>query len=173
MGCGWVFRARNVFRWITYCKRNIWTIRQLGETSKKQSSYVFNFKFDYDSGEVIYLIICDKCCEIYLVSTITSFRYRSNNHTSSATRYGKGGRRISGEYLYASFLVQVMKEWMMCGWNLLIKRMLWNQAEERPFWAYKLKSFIPRGLNFKDFVWSNFVISNLMLYKQHRHSVNW
>ena len=52
---------------------------------------------------VIYLISCKKCRKQYVGSTITSFRYRFNNHKSSLTRFGRGQRGICGEHLYSHF----------------------------------------------------------------------
>ena len=86
---------------------------------------------------VIYLITCKKCANIYVGNTITSFRKRFNNHKSSLNRFGNGVRGIAGEYLYAHFFES--------GHNGLEDVRVPTTREG--LWAYKLDSFIPRGLN--------------------------
>ena len=72
-----------------------------GCTFGENGSFVINFAFDCDSKGVIYLIVCKKCCKVYVGSIITSFRQRFNNHKSSAMRYDKGQRGIPGEHIFA------------------------------------------------------------------------
>ena len=45
--------------------------------------YYINFSFDCDLAGVIYFLTCKRCSEIYVGSTVTSFRKRFNNHKSS------------------------------------------------------------------------------------------
>ena len=101
------------------------------------NAYFINYSFDCDSVGVIYLITCKKCANIYVGNTITSFRKRFNNHKSSLNRFGKVARGIAGEHLYAHFFES--------GHNGLEDVRVPTTREG--LWAYKLDSFIPRGLN--------------------------
>ena len=65
-------------------------------------TYFINFAFDFDSEEVVYLIICKKCKKIYVGSNITPFRKRFNNHENSLIRYGKGQRGDIGRVFICS-----------------------------------------------------------------------
>ena len=42
----------------------------------ENSFFVINLTFDCDSKGVIYLIVCKKCCKVYVGSTVKSFRQR-------------------------------------------------------------------------------------------------
>ena len=69
----------------------------------EKRTFCINHHFDCDSQGVIHLISWKKCGKQYVGSTITSFRYRCNNHKSSLTRFGRGQRGICGEHLYSHF----------------------------------------------------------------------
>ena len=118
----------------------------------KGRTYHINYSFDCDSRGVVYLIKCKKCLKLYVGSTIKTFPTRFNNHKSSMKRYERGQMRIPGEHLYAHFFdeghvgladVEVM----------IIDRTNVNDPTQREgFWAYKLDSFVPKGLNIRDFM---------------------
>ena len=69
-------------------------------------TYYVNDVFDCDSEGVVYLITCKKCGLQYVGNTVTPFRLRFNNHTSSVMRYGRGQRGICGQKLYAHFYTE-------------------------------------------------------------------
>ena len=118
----------------------------------KDRTYHINYSFDCDSGGVVYLIKCNKCLKRYVGSTITTFRTRFSNHKSSMKRYERGQRGIPGEHLYAQFFdeghvgladVEVM---------VIDRTNVNDQTQREGFWAYKLDTFIPKGLNIRDFM---------------------
>ena len=114
-------------------------------------TFHINYLFDCDSAGVIYLIICKKCSKIYVGSTITSFRRRFNNHKSSVKRYGNGQRGIPGEHLYAHFCEgghEGIKDMLV---KIVDKTDVSDPTKREGFWAYKLDSFVPKGLNLMDF----------------------
>ena len=79
-------------------------------------------------------------------STITSFRKRFNNHKSSLNRFGNGVRGIAGEYLYAHFFESGHNGLEDVRVKIIDKTNV-NDPTREGLWAYKLDSFIPRGLN--------------------------
>lgn len=115
-------------------------------------TFIINFVFDCDSAGVIYLITCETCRKIYVGSTITPFRKRFNNHKSSLNRYGKGQRGIAGEHLYAHFFEVGHRGLEDVRVKVIDKTDLNEPTNREGFWAYKLNSFMPQGLNLRDFV---------------------
>ena len=104
-----------------------------------------------DSSGVIYLIECKKCLKLYVGSTITSFRKRFNNHKSSLVRYGKGQRGIAGEHLYAHFFQQGHQGLEEIRIMIIDKTDVSKPEEREGFLVYKLNTFIPNGLDLRDF----------------------
>ena len=87
----------------------------------------------------------------YVGSTITSFRKRFNNHKSSLVRYGKGQTGISGEHLYAHFYEEGHESIENMIVKIIDKTSINELTIRKGFWAYKLSSFVPNGLNIMDF----------------------
>ena len=84
-------------------------------------------------------------------STITSFRRSFNNHKSSVKRYGNGRRGILGEHLYAYFYEgghEGIKDMLV---KIVDRTDVSDPTKREGFWAYKLDSFVPKGLNLRDF----------------------
>ena len=114
--------------------------------------YNINFSFDCDSVGVVYQILCKTCNKRYIGSTITSFRKRFNNHKSSMNRFQKGQRDVAGAHLYAHFFKSDhngIKDFSM---KIIDKTNINEPTNRKGFWAYKLDTFIPQGLNVRDFV---------------------
>ena len=101
---------------------------------------------------MVCLISCTKCRKKYVGSTITSFRKRFNNHKSSLVRYGKGQRGISGEHLYAHFYEEGREGIENMAVKIIDKTSINEPTTRERFWTYKLNSFVPNGLNFRDFL---------------------
>ena len=99
---------------------------------------------------VIYLISCKKCRKQYVGSTITSFRYRFNNHKSSLTRFGRGQRGICGEHLYSHFFSKGHSGLTDVSVPIIDKTDIGDPTTREGFWTHKLKCFTPLGLNIMD-----------------------
>ena len=113
--------------------------------------YYVNLGFDCNSAEVIYLLTCKRCSKIYTGSTVISFWKRFNNHKSSLKWFGKGQRGIAGEHLYAHFYEEGHKGIE----DIQVKIIDWTDVNDptfrEGFWIYKLDTFAPKGLNFRNF----------------------
>ena len=79
----------------------------------------------------------------------------------SAWIYNKGKRGIAGEQLYSHFLEAGHKGIEDMRVRIIDKTNVNDPTNREGFWAYKLNSFIPQGLNLRDFLqishFSNFV----------------
>ena len=76
---------------------------------------------------------------------------RFNNHKSRLLRYRKGQRGMACEHLYAHFF-EVGHEGLSDMAVKIIDKTDFNKPVEREgFWAYKLNTFVPHGLNVRDF----------------------
>ena len=83
-------------------------------------------------------------------STITSFRYRFNNHKSSLTRFGRGQRGICGEHLYSHFFSKGHSGLTDVSVPIIDKTDIGDPTTREGFWTHKLKCFTPLGLNIMD-----------------------
>ena len=113
--------------------------------------FYMNYLFDCDWAGMIYLIMCKKCSKVYVGSTITSFRTRFNNHKSSVKKYGNGQRGIPGENLHDHFYEgghEGIKDMMV---GIVYKTDVSDPTGREGFWTYRLDSFVPKGLNLRDF----------------------
>ena len=113
--------------------------------------YCINYGFDCDSAGVIYLLTCKRCSKIYVGSTVTSFRKRFNNHKSSLKRFGKGQRGIAGEHLYAHFYEEGHKGIENIQVKIIDRTDINDPKFREGFWTYKFDTFVPKGLNLRDF----------------------
>ena len=96
-------------------------------------------------------VICKKCSKIYVGSTITSFRRRFNNHETSVKRYGNKLRGLLGEHLYAHFYegkLEGIKDMLV---KIVDRTDVSDPTKREGFWAYKLDSFLPKGLKLGNF----------------------
>ena len=118
----------------------------------KRRNYYINFSFDCNSKGVIYMIKCKKCGKVYIGSTTTTFRKRFNNHKSSLRRYGMGQCNIPGAHLYAHFFEGGHNGLDDVSVKIIDKCNMNEPTEREGFWVYKLESFMPQGLNSRDFV---------------------
>ena len=114
-------------------------------------TYFINCVFDCDSVGVVYLTKCERCAKLYVGSTIISFRKRFNNHERSLNRFGKGGRGIAGERLYANCF-ETGRNGLEDVEIKIIDKTNVNDPTREGFFAYRLNTFIPQGLNQRDFV---------------------
>ena len=87
--------------------------------------YVINYESDCDSKGVVYLIKCKRCGKQYIGGTINTFRTHFNNHKSS---------------LVSDLEVKIID-----------KTNTRDPMTRDSFWVYKLKTFLPYGLNLWDF----------------------
>ena len=85
-------------------------------------------------------------------STITSFRLRFNNHKSSLRRYERGNLNIPGAHLYAHFGNEGHERLRDIEIIIIDKTNITEPCNREGFWAYRLNTFIPKGLNLRDFV---------------------
>ena len=115
------------------------------------NKYWINYSFDCDSEDVIYVLRCISCSKIYVGSTITSFRKRFNNHKSSMRKYEQGGRKMAAEHLYAHFFGPRHKGLDDVRVIIIDKTNIGKPTQREAFWVYKLDTFVPRGLNVRDF----------------------
>ena len=125
-----------------------------GDTFGRNAEYCINFLFDCDSPGVVYLIKCKTCSKIYVGSTITSFRKRFNNHKSSANRFAisKPGEQRENNCMN-TFFNQDMHSGLEDIIVKIIDRADVNDPTRREgFWAYKLDSFVRKGLNIREFL---------------------
>ena len=99
---------------------------------------------------LFFLISCKKCGKQYVGSTITSFRYRFNNHKSSLTRFGRGQRGICGEHLYSHFFSKGHSGLTNVSVQIIDKTDIRDPTTGEGFWTHKLKCFTPLGLNIMD-----------------------
>ena len=116
----------------------------------EKHTFCINYHFDCDSQGVIYLISCKKCGKQYVGSTITSFRYRFNNHKSSLTRFGREQRGICGEHLYSHFFSKGHSGLTDVSVPIIDKTDIGDPTTREGFWTHKLKCFTPLGLNIMD-----------------------
>ena len=93
---------------------------------------------------MVYVLSCKICHKIFVGSTITSFRKCFNK--GSAFRYGNGQKGLAPEQLYAHFLSQITMELMICV-KIIDKTDINEPTRKDAFWAHKLNSFNPQGLN--------------------------
>ena len=134
-------------------RRKILTFVEGGrEFEGNNKKYLINFSFNYDSEGVIYLTSYKKCRKKYVGSTVTSFRKSLNNHKSSMIRFGKRQRGILEEHLYMHFFEDGHKELEGMMVKIIDKTNINDPKNREGFWAYKLNSFVPYGLNLKDFL---------------------
>ena len=120
------------------------------ESTVEKKSFHINHSFDCDSSGVVYLITCKRCAKQYVGSTIMEFRKRFNNHKSSMNRYGKKQRGIRGEHLHAHFFEEGhlgLEDLEVQIINVTDKR---DPTKRESFWAEKINSFVPSGLNVRD-----------------------
>ena len=90
------------------------------------------------------------CRKQYVGSTITSFRYRFNNHKSSLARFGRGQRGICGEHLYSHFFSKGHSGLTDVSVPIIDKTDIGDPTTREGFWTHKLKCFTPLGLNIMD-----------------------
>ena len=114
-------------------------------------TYWINYSFDCDSIGVIYLLKCARCFKVYVGSTITTFRKRFNNHKSSLRKYGQGIRHMAGEHLYAHFFGEEHEGLADLRVIIIDKTNMNDPTQREAFWAYNLDTFVPKGLNVRDF----------------------
>ena len=76
---------------------------------------------------------------------------RFNNHKSSLLRYGKGQRGMAGEHLYEHFFEAGHEGLSDMAYKIIDKTDFNKPVEREGFWAYKLNTFVPHGLNVRDF----------------------
>ena len=114
--------------------------------------YYVNYGFDCDSEGVVYLLKRERCHKHYVGSTINSFRKRFNNHKSSLHRYGKGKRGIPAEYLYSHFFAEDHVGLIDVRVQIIDRTDVTQSTEREAFWAFKLDSIVPQGLNLRDFM---------------------
>ena len=86
-------------------------------------------------------------------------RKRFNNHKSSINRYTKGQRGIPGEHLYAHFFQSDHNGMKDLSVMIIDKTDVKDPTRREGFWAYKLNSFIPLGLNSREFLY--FIVISL------------
>ena len=113
--------------------------------------YVSNYEFDCDSDMVVYLIKCKRYGRQYISNTINVFRIRLNNHMSSLNRYGRRQRNIPGEHLYSHFFEDGRKGLSDLVVKIIDKTDTRDPTARENFWVYKLNTFLPYGLNLRDF----------------------
>ena len=113
---------------------------------------IINFEFNCDSAGVIYLISCKRCKMNYVGSIITAFRIRFNNHKSSFKKYGEGQKGMPGEQLYAHFFEKEHRGLEDIKVMIIDKTNVNQPMEREGFWVYCLSTFIPNGLNVRDFI---------------------
>ena len=70
------------------------------QSTVQRRTFHINHHFDCNSQGVVYLITCGKCSKQYVGNTVTSFRLRFNNHTSSLNRFSKGQRGLCGQHFF-------------------------------------------------------------------------
>ena len=98
------------------------------------------------------MIKCKICLKIYERSTITAFRKRFSKYQSSINILARGQRSTPGEYLHAH--VFQSDHHIMKDGSVMIndKTDVKDPTRREGFWAYKLNSLIPLGLNSRDFL---------------------
>ena len=114
-------------------------------------NYWINYSFDCDSEGAINVLTCINCFKIYVGSIIASFRKRFNNHKSSLRKYDQGGRKLAGEHLYAHFFGLGHTGLSDIRVIIIDKINKENATQREAFWDYKLDTFVPKGLNVRNF----------------------
>ena len=66
-------------------------------------------------------------------------------------RYGKGQRGMAGEHLYEHFFEAGHEGLSDMAYKIIDKTDFNKPVEREGFWAYKLNTFVPHGLNVRDF----------------------
>ena len=66
-------------------------------------------------------------------------------------RFGKGQRGISGEHLYAHFHEEGHKGIEDIQVKIIDRTDVNDPTCREGFWTYKLDTFVPKGLNLRDF----------------------
>ena len=113
--------------------------------------YWINYSFDCDSEGVIYVLKCIGCFKIYVGSIITSFRKRFNNHKSSLRKYEQGGRKMLESICMHIFVGPGHNGLSDIRVIIIDKTNKENPTQKEAFWPYKLDTFVPKGLNVRDF----------------------
>ena len=119
--------------------------------SLSKHTFHINHRFNCDSVEVVYFLLCERCDKQYVSITTTTFRIRFNNHKSSLGRFDKGQSGNPGERLCAHFFAD--GHWGLSDLSATItdKVDVNNPTEREGFWAYKLNILIPMGFDTCDF----------------------
>ena len=68
-----------------------------------------NFRFDYNSSDVIYLISCTVCGCQYMGTMVTRFRERFNQHKSNVNLYSQGVRGLIQKKMISHFFACMFK----------------------------------------------------------------
>ena len=108
---------------------------------------------------MIYLLKCEQCHKHNIGSTINSFRKRFHNHDSNLLRYGKGKRGMEmekGVYQVSIYICIFFAESHVGLTDVRVKIIdrtdVTKPKEREALWAFKLNSFVPQGLNLRDFM---------------------
>ena len=70
-------------------------------------------------------------------------------------RYGKGQRGLPGEHLYAHFYEEGHRGILDMSVKITDKTNVKEPTKREGFWAYRLKLFVPNGLNLREFLYFN------------------
>ena len=71
-----------------------------------QKSYKINFRFDYNSSDVIYLIQCKICSRQYTDTRVTCFRERFNQYKSNVNLHSQGVSGMMQEKMISHFFTE-------------------------------------------------------------------
>ena len=127
------------------------------ENSDKSRNFTIRHgNFNCNSKFVVYRLICKTCNKQYVGSTKTAFRLRFNNYKSHfrsfCERQNAGtlqqGRVVPQAGLFSHFTQH--DHHGMADWKFQIidsSKTEVHLRERESFWQYKLKTFLPIGLN--------------------------
>ena len=109
-----------------------------------------NFKFDCNSLNVIYRLICKRRRKQYVVSTVTKFHLRFKWYKSNVQLYGEEQRGFIQENLIGHFFCPNLS-----GTHKDISFQITDhsgpndQKRREDFWIHHLETIFPKGLNQK------------------------
>ena len=81
-----------------------------------------------------------------------SFQFDSSALLLTKTNYGKAKTAIPGEHLYSHFFAESHVGLNDVRVQIIDRINVTTPTEREAFWRFKFDSFVPQGLNIKDFM---------------------
>ena len=132
-------------------------MKKISTFNKRNSDEIYHIQkpLNWNSKNTVYLIECNQSWKQYTVSSTTKFRYRANNYESTHRKFKNKKQVPKGALKQKIFHEQFCSDDHngIQDWEITLIEQVHDKKFLRLrklFWAHKLDTFYPNGLNQRD-----------------------